>query len=462
MGLNTLVCGILLGLMSSNDSIMMTLQFSSHATQRDLLLIWLKYAFLIGSFVSCFFWWQIINYFGRRVTNLLCSLLLLVSFIMFLVSQDFIHVMLGFALGGIISSSCFINSYFYLPECVEEKMFIPTSVIFISMMFIGIYLTNIILMWFSFHHLVYVSIVFLCLSIVSVFLLPESPAFYFKKNDVENARKSITWFKDRENEILVSYEMTIVLSKFTEKNKSLSWSCFTSKANINALYLSLLLMFATALNTCVFFKLYPLISYLFTENLTTIGVNSIIFILPISILICLIKVLVDCKRKKLLVTSYSLATVSLTLLSICWNLVSFRRPGEDVEQMFIDWLILLSFVLFTVSFFLSSFIVPHVLYFEIFSHETMSSCLSVLYGFGALLTLIFVSLSPYVHYIGFGTCLFLMSLFFLSLIKIVTIYLPETKGEVFQKIRKKFRRIKNLQRNKKVSIFTIGDGEIDV
>ncbi|KAI5745580.1 hypothetical protein M8J76_012391 [Diaphorina citri] len=50
MGLNTLVCGILLGLMSSNDSIMMTLQFSSHATQRDLLLIWLKYAFLIGSF----------------------------------------------------------------------------------------------------------------------------------------------------------------------------------------------------------------------------------------------------------------------------------------------------------------------------------------------------------------------------------------------------------------------------
>lgn len=460
--MNTLVCGILLGLMSSNDSIRMTLQFCSIHSQQDLLLIWLKYAFLMGCFVSCFFWWQIINYFGRRVTNMFSSFLLLIGFIIFFTSNDVIYIVLGFSLGGISCSSCFINSYFYLPECVEEKMFIPTSVIFTSMMFVGIYLTNLVLMWFTFNHLVYIAIALLLLSIVFVFLLPESPAFYFKKNDVENARKSITWFKDRENELLVSYEMTIVLSKFTEKNKSLSWSCFSCKANMNALYLSIVFMFATALNTCVFFKLYPPIANLFSGNLRPSFVNCIIFLLPILIIGAFIKVLCDSNRKKLFVTSYSLLTCSLVLLSICWNFVSFRQPGEDVEQMFIDWLILLSFVLFTVSFLLSSFIVPHVLYFEIFSHETMSSCLSVLYGFGSLLTLIFVSLSPCVDSFGFGSCLFVLSLFFTTLIKLIIIFLPETKGEVFQKIRKRFRRLKKVKRNKKVSIFTIGDSEIEV
>uniref|UniRef100_A0A8D8S1Z0 Facilitated trehalose transporter Tret1 n=1 Tax=Cacopsylla melanoneura TaxID=428564 RepID=A0A8D8S1Z0_9HEMI len=463
MGMNTLVCGILLGLLVCNNSISTLLQACNiNLRHQALLLFWLKYVFVGGCFVSCLFWWQVINYIGRKVTNLLSTFLLLVSFMIFLVSEDSICIVLSFVLGGICCSNGFINSYFYLPECVEEKMFMPTSVIFSSMMFIGMYVTQLVLMCFTFHCLVYVSITFLFLSFVLVSSLPESPAFYFKKNDVKNAHKSITWFKDRKNELLVSYEMTIVLSKFTEKNKSLSWSCFSCKANMHALYLSLVLMFATALNTSVFFKLYPTIGNLFTGNLKPFVVDCSIFILPISILVVLKQVIVNTKRKKLLVTSYSLLTISLVLLSIFWNFVSFRRSGEDVVQMFVDWLILLSFGLFTVSFLLSSFIIPHVLYFEIFSHETMSSCLSVLYGFGSLLTLGFIFLSPYVDFVGFGTSLFIMSIFFLILIKLITIYLPETKDENFSKIRKRFRRIKNLQKKKKVSIFTIGDGEIDV
>ncbi|KAL1462842.1 hypothetical protein WDU94_014648 [Cyamophila willieti] len=463
MGMNTVVCGILLGLLASNNSISTVLQVCNiNLRHQVLLLFWLKYVFVAGCFVSCLFWWQVINYIGRKVTNLFSSFLLLVSFMIFLVSEDSICIVLSFVLGGICCSSCFINSYFYLPECVEEKMFIPTSVIFSSMMFIGMYVTHLVLMCFTFRFLICLAIAFLFLSFVSVSSLPESPAFYFKKNDVKNAHKSITWFKDRENELLVSYEMTIVLSKFTEKNKSLSWACFSCKANMHALYLSLVLMLATALNTSVFFKLYPTIGNLFTGNLKPLVVDCSIFILPISILVALNRVINNSKRKKLLVTSYSLLTISLVLLSICWNFVSFRRSGEDVVQMFVDWLILLSFVMFTVSFLLSSFIVPHVLYFEIFSHETMSSCLSVIYGFGSLLTLFFISLSQYVDFVGFGTCLFIMSMFFLILIKLITFYLPETKDEVFSKIRKRFRRIKNLQKKKKVSIFTIGDGEIDV
>lgn len=454
-----MVCGILLGLLMSSNHSILTI---SSPMQQNLLLTWLQYAFVIGCFVSCLFLWQIINYFGRRVTNMLFSLMLLSSVTLYLVSVDFTRLVIGFLLGGVSSSGCFVNSYFYLPECVEEKMFIPTSFIFSSMLFLGIFMTNLVLMWWSLQCLCYLSIALLLLSLVFVYLLPESPAFYFKKNDVENARKSISWFKDRENELLVSYEMTIVLSKFTEKNKSLSWVCFTNKANKNALYLSLVFMITTALNTCVFFKLYPLVTDLFVYNLRPLGVNSIIFILPILILIASIKVLVTSRRKQLLVTSYSLVTFSMILLSIFWNFVLFRLPGDDVEQMFTDWLFLLSFVMFSTCYLLSSFIVPHVLYFEIFSHETMSSCMSVLYGYGSLLILIFMSVCPYIHFIGFGTCLFLMSLLYLTLVKILIIYLPETKGEVFLKIRKKFRRIKNVQRSKKVSIFTIGDGEIDV
>lgn len=430
--------------------------------QQSLLLSWLQYAFVSGCFISCLFLWQTINYFGRRVTNIMCTFILLISFTLFLFQINFTSLVIGFVLAGFSCSGGFVNSYFYLPECVEEKMFIPTSFIFSSMLFLGIYVTNLVLLLSTLKCLLYVSITLLLLSLVFVYLLPESPAFYFKKNDVENARKSICWFKDRENELLVSYEMTIVLSKFTEKNKSLSWGCFTSKANKNALYLSLVFVIATALNTCVFFRLYPLVTDLFVENLRPLGVNSIIFILPILILIASIKIVVTSRRKQLLITSYSLVTISMILLSIFWNFVSSRLPGDDVEQMFTDWLFLLSFVMFTISYLLSSFIVPHVLYFEIFSHETMSCCMSVLYGCGSLLILVFISMCPYIHFIGFGTCLFLMALFFMTFVKILIIYLPETKGEVFQKIRKKFRRIKNVQRSKKVSIFTIGDGEIDV
>ncbi|KAK2577294.1 hypothetical protein KPH14_003428 [Odynerus spinipes] len=383
---------------------------------------------LFGAFIGAF----CVNYTGSKTSIMISSIPMSLHWFFYIIANNVMWLYLARFLGGMGMGMCYSCFSLYLGEIADPKIrgalvtlgITGTSSGNLIISIMGAYLS----LWVS-------SLINLSLSLILMALfiwLPDTPHYLVQKKDEEKARKAILWYHRNCN---VEAEYT-TLKKFIE-------SCNTGSTiqglkefkvpQIRKAMMVTIMLFLFAqmcgLNNILFYM-----ETILRSAQVTVIEPSIIVIITMSsgIVASLVSMtLIDSFGRKFLMC-FSCTIVSIALIGLG---TQFQLLESGVDPAVIQWLPIVSVILFQVAAFAGLLAVPSAVVGEIFPPSVKCVAASISSIAAALFS--FISASTYQVFVNLMTekyTFWMYSVLLIIAIPSTLIFLPETKGKSLQEI----------------------------
>lgn len=393
--------------------------------------MWIETIMLIGCVIGLPFAIFAIDRIGRKYCIIISVLISVFSWIL-LAFANRIELLLTarffFGTSGVIA---FITATIYVAEISEKHIRGFLCNILTIMMLLGMVMVYSIAPYVSVVVSSFIPAGLLVFQLCTFSFMPESPYFLLIKNQKENARKSLKWFRNSKN---VDEEMNEIVAAVErqQSERGKPQDLFLVKSNRKAIIVM------TVINASVHFSGFTALSMNIHSIISAAGntyldSNSIAIIFAVVMFLAniLSSSLVDkYGRRILLVSSCFLTGLSLMTLASCFIAKHLNVDAEMCKIVPIS-----SLVLYALMFKIGLGTVSGILPGELFPTKVKSIAVTV----SEAVHVVFSMASVYVYQIlaaNYGIyvpiCLFAMVAIFAAVFSFY--FVPETKGKSLEEI----------------------------
>ncbi|KAL2740950.1 facilitated trehalose transporter Tret1 [Vespula squamosa] len=395
--------------------------------EASLIVSLLNLGRIFGAFVGVI----LVNIFGSRKSILICSIPLSFCWIFTIIADRIFWLYLGRICGGIsmgISYCCFS---LYIGEIADSN--IRGALVTIGMVGISCGTLFIFLMayYLSLRISAVVNLIFNIILMILFIWLPDTPHHLVKNDQDEQAKKSILWYHRNAS---VDLELSNLKNFVDQCNESTfaSLKRFKIPQIRKAMIITIMLFFylqMCGLNTILFY----METIIKSAQVDLIEPSFIVIIVTLfGIMASLISMtLIDrFGRKILMCCSIAMIVIALFGLGTHYQLLEM-----NVDPKMIQWLPIVSIILFETAAFGGLLPVPSAIVGEIFPPNVKCVAASISSIFASVFAL--VAAGTYQILVDLITkkyIFWMYSIILITAIPVTIIFLPETKGKTLQEI----------------------------
>lgn len=379
-----------------------------------------------GAFISAY----LSDSIGRKFTMLLLAPIVFFSFILIAFAKSiWLFIVARFFLGS-VEGGIFTVLPIYLSEISDPEIrgFLASNIQ--VALIIGSLLINIIGPFTSIFTSAIISAFIPLIHFVAFACIPESPYYYIKKMKFEDARKSLTIFRRRDDVSEELHELTIAIRRQENERSKITY-LFT-----NRYYRKGALIFAILCATSKLSGKNPLLFYT-TQIFQGIGdsldpkIAVIVYtVLELFATVVAMSIIDKFGRRKLLLFSSVGCAVMLGFQGIYFVLKDFYP--EYAEKLY--WLSILALFLYNIIVSLGLVLGPVLLVSELFPTAIKSKALGVADTFSVTMGTIASQLFHFTGMYGMYIPFFIFSASCVIGSVLIYYYLVETKGKTLEEI----------------------------
>ncbi|XP_037042110.1 facilitated trehalose transporter Tret1-2 homolog [Bradysia coprophila] len=393
---------------------------------------WIGSLFALGAAVGVIIFGTLSLFIGNKRSLLLCAFPITIFWFTVIYAQNPWHLSFGRFTTG-LTGGAFICIQLFVAEIADHRIRGALASLLTLNFNIGIvfgYITGAYLQWFS---RCVVLMVFPFIFFVLFSFIPESPQYFLKIGQTENAERSLRFYRNckvgSDNEMELQKELAKLI-EIAERNKceeKVKLKDFLNPVSMRAMLIGPILMAVSQ-----FSGTFTLVSYgatIFEESGSTMNPNLSTIILGCLQIAGTISTyfLIDRIGRKLLLTiSCSGAAIGLSVMGIyCY--LNKHQSNIDLSQY--NWIpvVTLSFVIYISS--IGIIPVPYIIISEVLPQKIKRIggpiCMSSVSVFAFIMLKVFPSLMLGLDLYG---CMFLFSAVNVLGIIFTKVVVPETKG----------------------------------
>ena len=398
---------------------------------------WVASLLSIGAVIGYLLHSQLVDRIGRKKTMLIFSIPQIISWILILLAKNVIYLYIARLLGGIGYGGGYVVQIIYVGEISSKNIrgmllilaktsFVTGALITVSAgAFLSYDTTNLILLSLPVFFLLTFS------------FMPESPYFYLKINQEQDALKSLSKLQGITDSKLLNMEIRRMKKDMIKDQISKKHSLrklFGIKRHRKAFYIAL-----TAILSVIFSGSFTVIS--FTQFIISFSgftlapeYTTIIITFVVLCSSVILAPLPDYFGRKKLILFYGIIGASS---SGTVGLFYFFKYNLQVDVSLISWVPLVALTIYTVACTVGLYGMSVILTSELFPVEVKSSAVCILYVIND--SLLFTLKLGFYRSLGiFGIYgIFWIFAFFNFLLPIINVsIMPETKGKTLEDIQK--------------------------
>ncbi|XP_015595543.1 facilitated trehalose transporter Tret1 [Cephus cinctus] len=403
----------------------------------DVEASWVVSIFNIGRIIGTIITVPMQDIIGRKKSLLISSVPLFFTWIFFTIANSVSWIYAARLCGGISSGILWSVLAVLLGEIADPE--IRGAVIFLNVnaCSVGTLIGNIMGPYVSLEVFSYVCLIPIILFVGLFILLPDSPYYYMERKDVENAEKSLKWYRRREDVkkelcMIQNYvEESVASNTFLSKVQEM-WQPGNRKSAMILLSVNLFMNMA-GVNTL---NLYTEI--IMKRSGISMTPSTVVIVIGVVIVLAgmMSSIFVDrFGRKSLLIASSLGVAVTHALLGLHFLLLSIGYDSNDLT-----WLPIITMILLNVFLYFGLYPIPSALVSEMFTSnvKTLAS-FGTAFSSSIFAFIISKTFQPFLdvveeHYVywTYGAIVFLG-------VPYTYFCIPETKGKNFLQIQELLR-----------------------
>lgn len=394
---------------------------------------WVGSLLAIGALIGAFPAGILAEKIGRKWTIVGLAVPFIISWIIIIASNTIAGLYVARIFAGIATGGICVTAPLYIGETAEASIRGALGSFFQLLLTIGILYSYVLGSTVNYQWLGILCGLIPVVFLIIFFFMPETPVYLLKKDKRQEAEKVLQWLRGKNYDI--KPEKAAIQEELDEaaNNKASFKDLISSKANVNALIVSLGLMIfqqLSGVNAVIFYAsdIFEAAGTGLDASISTVIVGVVQVIVTYAATL-----LVDrAGRRLLLLISSSVMCICLVVLGVYFHV---KEGGSDVSS--IGWIPLISVNIFIVCFSLGFGPLPWMMMSELFSTSIkgLASGLAVTLNWALvfLVTRTFTDLTAAVTIAGafwiFGSITAVGFLF-------VFFKVPETKGKTLAEIQK--------------------------
>ena len=396
---------------------------------------WLVTLQLIGDLISSTMNPLFMDHFGRKYTILLFTFPSIISWLLIIFAQNYIHLYIARFLAG-FHLGCTINAIVIYVSEISEKDIRGTLVNLIrTASSLGYFICSGLAAFLPYQIWNIICLLIPIIFLVISFFLPETPYFYFMKNRDEEGLKCLMKLRSISNPKILDSEINeikLIILENRKSNKMVLKQLFVNRHNRRDLLLTSSMFVIQLFSGILVVNFYTEEILSYSDTFMDPGVQVMI-VAGIDTIACVsVTFVIDrFERKYLFFFSGFLCAISLGKIGLFF----FMKLYLKIDVSSITWLPLLGLVLYKVSFSLGMGPIPDILIGELFPVDMRATAFS----FVVVATFFFCFLTTAGYEVvnkaaGIYTtfCFFAIS----SIVGPIFIYffIPRTKGKTLEAI----------------------------
>lgn len=393
---------------------------------------WIGSLMALGAACVCIPIGYVINVIGRKWTMLILVPPFVLGWILILLASNVIMLFVARFLLGMCGGAFCIIAPIYTTEIAQTK------IRGILGCFFQMLITSGILYVYVVGALTEVMVSSILCALVPVLMallflmLPESPAFFVLKGNMEKAQKSLQWLRGKDYDISGEMAQFVANDKYAKENQVSVAKSLVKKSTLLAFAISISLMLfqqLSGINAIVMYStgIFKDAETGFTDTTCTILVGTMMVVATFISLFFIDRA----GRRPLLMLSAS-------FMSFCTFGVGFyffKKASDEEFAKSIAWLPVLCCCLYVIMFSCGFGAIPWLLMAELFSEDIKGIAGSIAGTTNWLAAFMVTNTYPFVsEAIGIGLTFWIFSALTLLAVFFVLFVVPETKGKTFLEI----------------------------
>lgn len=396
---------------------------------------WVGSMNFIGGATGTLFWGKISDALGRKMAGCLIAFPFTLGWILMLIGKDFVWIVVARFVIGVGCSGAVINTPLYVAEVSEDKRRGALGSCFMMFLNLGVVISYIIGSITTYH-----TFTSICLAIPIIYLslffwLPESPVSAFVRGKKTVAETSLLWYRGDDSVTMAKEISRLQARADSIKNNRVSFlSLFSSRGTIKALIIGI--GFSFGQQFCGILAILTYTVMLFKEagtELSPFTCAIIVGLLQLCSSFVSSQLVDKAGRKVLLITSYTVMSLSLLVLGLYFDVKTFERYDLTEWNTIPIWAMSIHVIFYSIG----AGPVPFVVISETFRPEIRGIAVAIVMFFSTTLSFASVRLFPIiVTLVGLHGCFWSYAGSCLLLTLFTVLLVPETKGRSLQEILK--------------------------
>ncbi|XP_018579892.1 facilitated trehalose transporter Tret1 [Anoplophora glabripennis] len=392
---------------------------------------WLETWLLIGSIAGLVPTIYAVNKKGRKVSLLLASFALLVSWVIIALVNKIEYIYVARIISGMGGDMAFVAAPMYIAEIADQRIRGFLSSVIYLMMLTGVLLIYIVGPFLPFYFPSLLGVILLSIELIVFSLLPETPYYLISKGKHEEAKRSLQKFRSTDDVASELKEISSAIEKqMAEKGRI--QDIVLIKNNRKAMLIMTVLNAAQQLSSInvILMNMHTILEAAGSIYMESSSAAILFAALMLSAATTASFFIDKFGRKKLLIISSVLTGFCLLSLAIYFNL---QYIGYNVSS--ISWIPIASVMVYAFVYKFGLGMVPIVITAEIFAPKVKAMGMAIadaIYVLAAIFSLqiyqiLLSSVGMHIPFYVFSACSFLTNVFIFFII-------PETKGRSLEEI----------------------------
>jgi len=386
---------------------------------------------MLSAILGTFFWGMVADKYGRKITGYLTMLPYLVSWLILLGIKTETALMVSRFLGGLGASGAAINCPMYVGEVSEAAMKAGLGSLFILMYNLGVLYVYVFGVVVDYDNLNWACLAVSVLFVALWWCVPESPIFLIQKERMDEARRSLMWFRGKDNDKEVSEEIDS-LTRHSDQTTKATPADYRKRGTVKALLIGLVFQAGTQFSGINIILMYTV--DIFQKSGSQLSPHSctilvgVVQVIGSAVASCTVH---RAGRKFFLMATYLITAVALITIGSCFYA---NKVDSSINT---GWVPVISLSAHVIAFSLGLGMVPYIIYTEVFPANVRNICMSMLMFFNNMLGFAIIkaypSMSDALHISG---CFWMFGAVCLAVVPYTYLFVPETKDKTYDEIRR--------------------------
>lgn len=392
---------------------------------------WLETWLLIGAVVGIVPTIYSVNRKGRKISLLLASFALLVSWVIIALVDKVEYIYVARFISGMGGDMAFVAAPMYIAEIADQRIRGFLSSVIYLMMLTGVLIIYIMGPYLPFYFPSLLGSVLLSIELIVFSMLPETPYYLVSKDKYKQANRSLQKFRCTDNVAAEIKEISTTIDRQMAEEGRLQ-DIILIKSNRRAMLIMTVLNAAQQLSSInvILMNMHTILEAAGSIYMESSSAAILFAALMLSAATTASLFIDKFGRKKLLIISSILTGICLLSLAVYFNL---QYLSYDVSS--ISWIPIASVMVYAFVFKFGLGMVPIVITAEIFAPKIKAMGMAfadAIYVLAAICSLqiyqiLLSSVGMHVPFYVFSACSFSTNVFIFFII-------PETKGRSLEEI----------------------------
>ncbi|XP_018329737.1 facilitated trehalose transporter Tret1-like [Agrilus planipennis] len=372
--------------------------------------------------------------FGRKRCTLILTLPIIIFIILVYVGNNVYYIYAGRIFSGFATGGLSAVAPVYLTEIAEVKVRAPLNSFFQALIYCGSFCNAVFGKYLDYKSFTLISNALGIILIFGFVFFPESPTFLMMKNDRTGAENALKFYRDDHTNIKVELDAISKELEMKAKVKVKFWSIWSSKVAKRSLLACLGIIFfqiCTGIDVLLHYSVS--IFEIAGSNMDPYTSSIVVASAQVLSTFLAVNIIEKFKRKTFIYISAAGTGIMMILLGMFFHL-----KGLGIDSAFLNFIPLLSTVLFFVFFFVGLGPLPWLVVGELLPVEIKGPASGLTILFGYLATFFFSKTFPLMIKMFEPQYTFYTYAISMVLCIIFTKFcIPETKGKTLQEIQEK-------------------------